>query len=209
MTIRNKKICWSCLVVLVMSLLFMYMLTSCRGSNYDELKDIPEIVYGGDGKRDMITRSKLGYHFNYQRGRNSERIQIPTNVNMFLLDEKYREVDYTWFRKFNNWFKDMLYKNNMQALGGNGETADCDNYAMLYKSLMSAAAYKAGEKTEPAVLLMLVNQQQPFGGIPAGGSHLCIMVMTSRGWFVVEPQTGQFDEMRNYPNQSTVRLLMI
>ena len=209
MTTKHKKICWTCLFTLSVGLLIMYVLTSCRGSDYDDLKEMPSIVYGGDGKKDMVTRSNLGYHFNYQRGRNSEQLSIPTDVDMFLLDNKYREVDYYWFRKFNNWFQDMLYENNMQALGGNGETADCDNYAMLYKSLMSAAAYKSGDKTEPAVLLMLVQQRESFGGVPAGGAHLCIMVMTNQGWFVVEPQTGQFDELKNYPNQSTVRLLMI
>lgn len=209
MSNKQKKICWMCIILAGLLCVVTYTLTSCYEPNYDNLKEIPDVVYGGDGKRDIVTRGDLGYHFNYQRGRNSVPLQIPKDVNIFMLDQKFREVDYYWFRKFNNWFQDMLFENNIIPLGGDGETSDCDNYAMLYKSLMSAAAYKAGEKIEPAVLLMLVEQRKPFGGIPVGGPHLNIIVMTNQGWFVVEPQTGQFDKLENYPNQQFVRLLMI
>ena len=209
MTAKHKKICWTCLATLSVGLLIMYVLTSCRDHDFDDLQTVPDVVYAGDGRGDLVTRGDLGYHFNYQRGRNSQILEIPTDVNVFMLDNKFREVDYYWFRKFNNWFQQMLHENNMLALGGAGETADCDNYAMLYKSLMSVAAYKAGESVEPAVLLVLVEQRESFGGVPAGGAHLCVLVMTDQGWFVVEPQTGQFDKLENYPNQRFVRLLMI
>jgi len=209
MTEQRKKICWACLLLFSLGMLVFLIITACYEKTYDELKELPDVVYGSDGVKDIVTRSDLGFHFNYQRGRNSQQLDIPKHVNIIMMDGKFREVDYYWFRKFNNWFRDLLFDNGLIALGDAGEPFDCDNYAMMYKSLMSAAAYKAGEKTEPAVLLLLVEQRNAFGGVPAGGAHLCIMVMTNQGWFVVEPQTGKFDKLENYPNQKYVRMMII
>jgi hypothetical protein len=209
MTERRKKICWMCLLIFTIGIAISLLIPACYEKTYDELKELPDVVYGGDGKRDVITRADLGFHFNYQRGRNFQELDIPKYVNIFMLDNKFREVDYYWFRKFNNWFKDLLFNNGMLALGDAGETFDCDNYAMMYKSLMSAAAYKAGEKTEPAAILLLVEQRNAFGGIPSGSLHLCVLIMTNQGWFVVEPQTGKFDKLENYPNQKYVRMMII
>ena len=50
-------------------------------------------------------------------------------------------------------------ENNHQAL-------DCDNFAMLYKSLMGVSAYKSGDKLEMGVAVVVVRQVNEFGGIP-------------------------------------------
>ena len=51
-----------------------------------------------------------------------------------MLDTRYRQVDYFHFRKFNSWFKKLMFEvNNIE---NNHQALDCDNFAMLYKSLM-------------------------------------------------------------------------
>ena len=95
------------------------------------------------------------------------------------------------------------------SLGDGTENLDCDNFAMLYKSMMSVSAYKANSDNEPCVALLVVRQVNKFGGVPTGGLHMVNLVMTNQGWFVIEPQTGEFISLEKYPNQQYVQLLII
>ena len=156
-----------------------------------------------------MSRTKLGLHFGNNLGYNSSPTQVPRDINMVLLDNHYRVVDYYWFRKFNNWFAEMKHNNGLNAGQGARENMDCDNYSMLYKSMMSAAAYKSGAVSEPAVAMVVTKQLKEFSSIPAtGGLHMLIFVMTSQGWFIVEPQTGDFVELHKYPNQQGMNLII-
>ena len=84
------------------------------------------------------------------------------------------------------------------------ENLDFDNYAMMYKSLMSVASYKSKSKNEPAVALICVNQVNEFGGIPSGGLHMLNLIFTTRGWYVFEPQSNKMIEFSKYPNQEHI-----
>lgn len=205
MKVLKNKICFTCIGVAVLLVTVVWFLTSCIELDYDELKSIPEIKFSNHKD---ITRSSLAYHFGYQRGYNSVNTKIPMNVHIVQLDEQYKPVDYYWFRKFNNWFKDSLFNNGLLSLGNDSSNMDCDNYSMLYKSFMSTAAYKSGAKIEPASCLIVCRQVNPFGGLPSGGYHMLVMVMTSQGWYVVEPQTGEFDKLEKYPNQEYITTLI-
>ena len=193
----------TCIGVFLIGIL--WIITSCINLDYDEFKNIPDIKFSGHGD---ITRSSLAYHFGYQRGYNSSNTKIPTNVQIVQLDEKYKPVDYYWFRSFNSWFKDSLFNNGLLSLGNNSSNLDCDNYSMLYKSFMSTAAYKSGATIEPASCLIITRQVYEFGGLPTGGAHMLVMVMTNQGWYVVEPQTGEFDKLEKYPNQEYITTLI-
>ena len=190
---------------LAIAAIVCFFLVACK-STFEDIESIPPIVFS----ESKITRSDLAYHFSKQAGFNSVRIKVPTTINVLLVDSKYKPVDYYWFRKFNNWFQDMLYNNNIQALGDKTENLDCDNFAMLYKSMISVAAFRAGDVYEPSVALLVLRTEKEFGGIPGtGGLHMNVLVMTSHGWLVVEPQTGKFILLENYPNQHTVSLLLM
>lgn len=194
----------------MLSMLTVFILLtggSCK-QNYEELQEIPPTVYtSSDG---YFTRHDLAYHFGHQRGYNSVKIEVPTSIGVYLLDGKFKEVDYFWFRKFNNWFRKLLFENGIMSVGDGTENLDCDNFAMLYKSMMSVAGYKSGNKVEPCNALLVVNQVEEFGGVPGtGGLHMVNLVFTNQGWFVVEPQTGKFILLENYPNQKHVKMLIM
>lgn len=192
-------------IVAIVGVIFMLLMISCN-TNFDQIKNIPPAEFADRS----IHRRDLAYHFSKQAGFNSVRIQIPTTVKILLVDDKYKPVDYYWFLKFNNWFRDLLLHNSVTPPGVTTENLDCDNFAMLYKSLMSIAAYKAGDMHEPAVALLTLRADHEFGGVPGNGSlHMNILVMTSQGWYVVEPQTGAFTLLEHYPNQHTVGVLMM
>lgn len=189
-------------IMLIMIVCIM-LVNSCLDVK-NPVKKLPDIVYPPNSEMSLF---KLGRHFGHQLGHNSRQIQVPRDVRMVMLDGKYASVDYHWFLRYNNWFSDMLFHNGLMSLGGHPENFDCDNYAMLYKSLMSVAAYKAKETVEPAVATVFVENRHAFGGVPAGGLHMVVLVMTSREWYIVEPQTGEYIELHNYPNQQHVKML--
>ena len=198
------KRAWKWIVGVVITVMCL-LLVACN-SKFDELQNIPPTVFSGG----LVLKRDLAYHFGKQAGFNSVKIQIPTTAKILLVDGKFKAVDYYWFIKFNNWFRDLLHGNGIMALGEQTENLDCDNFAMMYKALMSVAAYKSGDQYEPATSLLVLRADKEFGGIPGtGGLHMNVLVMTNRGWYVVEPQTGKFTLLENYPNQHTVGILLM
>mgnify|MGYP001589239163 CR=1 len=189
-------------------LLLVWGLTSCNKVNFDELKGIPIVETKEDQKYRVYYRKDFGLRFGHQIGNNSVKIDVPTNVQIMMLDGGFREVDYYFFRKFNNWFEDVKFQNGIMPINQN-ETLDCDNFAMFYKSLMSVSSYKSNLELEPAVALVIVEQRHPFGGIPAGALHMLNLIFTSRAWYIFEPQTGEYIELEKYPNQKYIRTIII
>lgn len=203
----KKKICWVCIIFTIVVSSLVWVLTSCK-QNYEELEEIPPTVFRGGSN--SFDRRDMAYHFGHQRGYNSVSIKTPKDIKVYPMDSRYKEVDYYWFREFNNWFKKLLFENGIMSLGDGTENLDCDNFAMLYKSMASVSAYKAKSKFEPCVALLVVRQVNEFGGVPGtGGLHMVNLVMTNQGWFIIEPQTGKFVLLEKYPNQEYLQLLLI
>ena len=113
-------------------------------------------------------------------------------------DAEYVRIKHSYFLEFNKWFMAATKRFYLKDLG---DGYDCDNFAHLYKSLMSTAAYKNNSKREILVGVIFVAQRKDFGGIPAGKyNHALNLIGTEKGWFVIEPQTGEMCELKDYPN---------
>ena len=103
----------------------------------------------------------------------------------------------------------MLHENGIRPIE-QSENHDCDNFAMLYKSLASVAAFKSNIKTELAVAVIIVRQHNEFGGIPGtGGLHMLNLIMTNTGWYVYEPQTNTRVLLEKYVNQQHIQNIII
>lgn len=207
-TKRVKQICWSCAFFVTIGVLVLWLLSSCISTDMKDVKDIPPVKYTApEPHKHNLTRSDIGYHFANQRGMNHVRIKVPTNTQILMLDSNFKKVDYYWYRQFNSWFADMIHNNGVMP--SSDQNMDCDNFAMLYKSMASVASYKANMQHEPAVAVMIVEQHARFGGISAtGGLHMVNLIMTNGGWYVFEPQTGSACLLEHYPNQEHVRLII-
>jgi len=185
--------------------LCLWVLTAClTTTDMDELESIP--LQNTDTK--TMYYKDFGYYFKYQRSHNSVSTQVPSDIRMILLDSKYKTVDYFFWLKFNSWFKKLKFENGIMAMNQN-ETLDCDNFAMLYKSLFSVSSYKSKLKTEPAVGVAVVKQIEPFGGIPSGGLHMVNIIFASKGFYIFEPQTGKYIELHKYPNQKHIQYIIL
>lgn len=204
----RKKICWSCLALFVVIISVLGLLVACNETKFEELKDIPTIEQRKEQVYKLYTRKDLGFAFNHGRGHNFVSLDVPKDINILMLDRNFRGVDYFFFKKFNNWFREVKFENGIMPINQN-ETLDCDNFAMLYKSLMSVSSYKSNIEHEPAVALIIVEQKHEFGGIPSGALHMLNLVFASNGWYVFEPQTGEYIELENYPNEKYIRTIII
>lgn len=174
-------------------------------NNLNEIKNIPQIEFSN---HKPIDRASLAYHFGYQKGFNSSIIKTNKNVQILMLDNKFKTVDYFWFRKFNNWFRSMKFEAGIMPLE-QSENLDCDNFAMIYKSMASIASYKSNEKIEPAIALIIVEQKKSFGGVPVGRLHMLNLVFCSNGWYVFEPQSGKWCDFNDYPNQEYIKTIIL
>lgn len=206
---RRKKICWSCiLIAIIISVIFVTLSSCFQKTSFNQIQTIPKLQLENYERYRLLNRNDLGLRFGHQIGNNSIKIKVPKDVQILMLDTNYRVLDYHFFMKFNNWFNEVKFDNGIMAIDQK-ENLDCDNFALLYKSLFSISYYKSGVRHEPAVAAVLVEQKNPFGGVPAGGLHMTNLVFTSKAWYIFEAQTGKYIELENYPNQEYIKLLII
>jgi hypothetical protein len=177
---------------------------SCNEQNLDELREIPKLKSASYD----IGRNDIGSYFSQQKSFNWVNTKVPTDIEITLFDVSYTSVDYYFFLKFNNWFKKLKFENGIMPIDQK-ENLDCDNFAMLYKSLMGISGYKSSQEEEPSVAVVVVRQKHEFGGIPASnGLHMLNLIMTNNGWFILEPQSNEFILLEEYPNQEFVKYLI-
>ena len=214
---KIKSICWSCFAFVTIGVIVVFMAgSSCKTkTDMRELIDIP-VMQGEDIEnsfqpKNYIDRHTIAQHFTMQKSANWVSTKVPTDFKVVMLDTRYRQVDYFHFRKFNSWFKKLMFEAGIQpGIVSNHQALDCDNFAMLYKSLMGVSAYKSGDTLEMGVAVVVVRQVNEFGGIPGtGGLHMVNLVFTPGKWLIFEPQTGKYIELENYPNQEYVQYMIL
>ena len=148
------------------------------------LEDVPAARYHYPGLTDTQSKRSL-------------KIPPYNWTQAVFTDAEYVRIKHDYFLEFNKWFM-AATKRSYKDLG---DGYDCDNFAHLYKSLMSTAAYKNNSKREVLAGVIFVAQRKAFGGIPAGKyNHALNLIGTDKGWFVIEPQTGEMCELKDYPN---------
>jgi hypothetical protein len=149
------------------------------------LLGMPSIAYCYPGLTDKDARESL-----------SEPLKRAGNA--IFPDTHYIRIKYQSFVTFSDWFQKITSQLNNEEIG---DGYDCDNYSFLYKSLLSVSSYKNQNLREVLVGVIYVNQKHSFGGIPSGQFyHALNIICTESGWYVYEPQTGEFDKIENYPN---------
>jgi hypothetical protein len=110
--------------------------------------------------------------------------------------------DYAWLADFGGWFHRIQKPLKIRYVD---ELWDCDNYANCFVAFADLIALKSGEKRGSlCVGWATVEYQTPFAGIEAGGAHAVVIVGTSKGLFVVEPQDGTMVALTKFPNRDTI-----
>jgi len=110
--------------------------------------------------------------------------------------------DHQWLLAFDRWFRTLNKSLKVEFVE---ETWDCDNYARSFVAFADLAAMRAGEaRGSICVGWATVYNSRSFGGIPAGGGHAVVIVGTSEGIFVIEPQNGEIAPLAKYPNRDDI-----
>ncbi len=107
-----------------------------------------------------------------------------------------------WLRAYIDWFGNL--RDPLQ-LRFNDEQFDCDKYSRCFAAFADLLAMQAGETRGPiAVGWAIVYNAYTFAGISSGISHSVVIVGTTEGVYIVEPQNGEMVPLAEYPNRDTL-----
>ena len=119
---------------------------------------------------------------------------------IYYARESFVRPDYTWLVAFVKWFRKLSKPLNMRY---KDELFDCDKFSRCFVAFADLLAQKGGEfRGSVDVGWAVVFNEQAFAGIEAGGMHAVVIVGTSQGLFVVEPQNGEMVPFHDYPNKN-------
>jgi hypothetical protein len=123
----------------------------------------------------------------------------PPQVN--FVRTKFLQPDHAWMTRFKSWFRSLEKPLKMKF---EDQLWDCDNYANAFVAFADLLALRADE-TRGAFCVGWATAfyERPFAGIESG-AHAIVIVGTSRGLFVVEPQDGTMVALREFPNRNTI-----
>jgi hypothetical protein len=115
--------------------------------------------------------------------------------------EEFVRPDHRWLVSFTAWFMRLQ---KALKLDFRDQVWDCDDFARCFVAFANVAALNAGE-TNGSVCAgwATVANSHAFGGVDGSriGGHAIVVVGTSAGLFVIEPQSGEMAALREYPNR--------
>lgn len=124
----------------------------------------------------------------------------PPRVN--FLRAKLLRPEHTELVNFKGWFRSLEKPLKIRFVD---QLWDCDNYAECFVAFADLLALKAGEtRGSVCVGWATVFYRFGFAGIKAGGAHAVVIVGTSKGLFIIEPQDGTMVALRDFPNRHTI-----
>lgn len=125
------------------------------------------------------------------------KITAHASSRLMCLDNQYVGLKFDSFKKYDAWFAKARQRYYHKSIK---ESFDCDNFAFLYKALLTTSVFKKDGKKQILIGVILVKQKKDALGIEASAKHALNIIYTSSGWYVVEPQTGEYIEYKNYTN---------
>jgi len=124
----------------------------------------------------------------------------PPRVNS--IRGKLLRPDHRWLVDFKSWFRSVQKPLKIHF---EDQLFDCDNYANCFVAFADLLALQAGEvRGSFCIGWATVHYRNRFAGIRAGGAHAVVMVGTTQGLFVLEPQDGTLIALREFPNRHTI-----
>jgi hypothetical protein len=123
----------------------------------------------------------------------------PPNINYSR--ESFLRPDHAWLVAFTKWF--MRLQKSLKLVFKD-EVWDCDNYARCFVAFANMIALSGNEpRGSICAGWATVFNRFSFGGVEASGigGHAVVVVGTTEGIFVIEPQTGEMVALRAYPNR--------
>ena len=187
-------------------IILLLLFAGCASQPSTEIfqtRELNEVAVLKNPSSDLAKMPKVEYEskaISEMEVKRSLEIPLWKYGHALLPDNYYKKIKIKSFYTFNNWFKGSVKQLRHKNLG---EGYDCDNFAFLYKALMSVSSYKNDNVHDALVGIIYVKQTHEFGGVDPADNvfHALNIVGTSSGWFVFEPQTGYYDRLEHYKNE--------
>ncbi len=123
----------------------------------------------------------------------------PPQIN--YIRARFLRPDHAWMTKFKGWFRTLEKPLKIRF---EDQLWDCDNYANCFVSFADLLALKSGEtRGSLCVGWATVFYRRPFAGIRSG-AHAVVIVGTSQGLYIIEPQDGTMVALKDFPNRDTI-----
>ncbi len=125
-----------------------------------------------------------------------------------LLDARYAVIDHRWLeREFMPAYR-VATEELFAIAAETGDASDCDSFGLFLRQMIGLAGV-IGRTEEPAAAQMIVLQDAAFSGVErTRENHSVGLVLTERGWFVLEPQNAvELIPFEHYPNRRNLRYL--
>lgn len=128
----------------------------------------------------------------------------PPRVN-FLRPQLLRP-DHRWLVAFKAWFARVQKPLRIQF---KDQVWDCDDFANCFVAFADLLAMQSGEvRGSFCIGWATVNYRRPFAGVRRG-AHAVVIVGTSEGLHVLEPQDGTMVPLRDFPNRDTIEEIFL
>jgi hypothetical protein len=122
---------------------------------------------------------------------------------VMLADRNYAIPKHRSMLAFIEWVNTLYF--NSPELRYVPESYDCENYTRTFAVLADLGGVSV--KGQHSIFRIYVEQKVAWGGVPSGGYHALVLFKSDRGWFVLEPQTGDVITLDRYPNKQYIYLI--
>jgi hypothetical protein len=110
--------------------------------------------------------------------------------------------EHAWFSDLSTWFQKAHKPLKIRYVN---ELWDCDNFANCFVAFADVIALRGGEtRGSLCIGWAIVHYKYSFAGARAGITHAVVIVGTSKGLYMVEPQSGMMTALRKFPNRDTI-----
>ncbi len=116
--------------------------------------------------------------------------------------EQFIVPRHDWLVHLTQYYLKFLKSNKLH---GRAESWDCENYSSLLNAFATLRIWRAGYyDTRGAIGWLQVDARHEWAGLPPV-KHALMFAITEEGFFIIEPQNGQFIELGKYPNRNYIQ----
>lgn len=130
----------------------------------------------------------------------AKHTDTPPRVN--YVREHFVRPAHGWLVDFKQWFRKIQQPLKIRF---QDQLWDCDDYANCFVAFADLLALRSPEaRGSFCIGWATVFYRRPFAGIRAGGAHAVVVVGTSHGLHILEPQDGTMVPLHEFPNRDTI-----
>ncbi|MBL9206818.1 MAG: hypothetical protein JNN01_17140 [Opitutaceae bacterium] len=125
-----------------------------------------------------------------------------------LLDKRYSVIKYEWLvDTFIPYYQEAVEVLKTVA-DGKTEGSDCDDFGLFLRQTIGLSGV-VGRVASPAAAQVVVFQSRAFSGVGITRErHMVGLVLTDRGWYVIEPQNAQkLEPVDHYSNRRGIQYI--